>query len=142
MANLKSILKKGLETTEKEEDKGTGTINELISKAFTTRNLLHFKHWNTKSFAQHDALGELYDEIVDQIDEIVEVYQGKFGILTNLSVPSASVPEDIISHVKAESEWVCANKCSIAKENDAVKNLLDELEGMYLKTIYKLENLH
>lgn len=146
MSNLKLILKKGLEVTSEKEmedgEKGTGTIEELISKAFTTRNLLHFKHWNTQSYSKHEALGSLYDDIIEQLDKIVEVYQGKFGLLSNLSVPAASVPEDILAYIKAEVDWVCKNKCSISQDNGAIKNLLDELEGMYLKTIYKLENLH
>lgn len=119
----------------------TGAIHELVSKVFTTRNLLHFAHWATNSYAAHMALGELYDEVVDQIDEIVEVYQGKFGLLSGLSTMAASVPSDILAHIVAEQEWVCENRENIANNVEPICNLLDELDAAYLKVIYKLKNL-
>ena len=139
MADMKAILKSGLGDDDTQE--GTGTIKDLISKVFCTRNLLHFAHWKTTSYAQHRAMGSLYDSIVDQVDKIVEAYQGKFGLLDGLTTPKAKVPKDICKHVEEESNWMCNNKDSISNDNDAVKNLLDELEAMYLSTIYKLKNL-
>jgi DNA-binding ferritin-like protein len=145
--DFKGVLKEGLSKVpkrevEKEEYEGTGTLNDLISRAFTTRNLLHFAHWNTKSYAAHEALGGLYDEIVGQIDEIVEVYQGKFGLLQGLRTQKATLPKDIVKHVEEEAKWLCENRESISCDVSAIENLLDELEAMYLKTIYKLKNLH
>jgi hypothetical protein len=118
-----------------------GPIAELISRAFTTRNLAHFAHWASKSYAEHEALGGLYDEIVTQIDEIVEVYQGKFGLLQSLSTGVSEVPRFITAHVKEEAEWIRENKEKIANGNAAIANLIDELDAAYLKVIYKLENL-
>ncbi len=140
MADIKAILKSGLGEDEKEST-GTGTIKDLIAKVFCTRNLLHFAHWKTTSYAQHQAVGSLYDSIVGQVDKIVEAYQGRFGLLDGLTTPRATVPKDILKHVESESKWLCDNKCNIAQDNAAVENLLDELEGMYLSTIYKLKNL-
>lgn len=117
------------------------SIKELISRAFSTRNLLHFKHWNTKSFAEHGAVGGLYDAIIEDIDEIVEVYQGKFGLLTGLTTPSVSEPADICAHVKQEAQWVESNRSAIACGTPSIENLVDTLVGHYHKTVYKLENL-
>jgi DNA-binding ferritin-like protein len=117
------------------------TIKTLIANAFLTRNLLHLAHWSTKSYAAHNALGDLYDSIIDDIDEIVEVYQGKYGLLSNLSVAGAVVPSDICAHVKDEANWVEANRSSIARGCSAIENLIDNLVASYQKTIYKLTNL-
>jgi DNA-binding ferritin-like protein len=119
-----------------------GRICELISKAFTTRNLLHFAHWNTKSFASHMALGDLYDQIIEDIDEIVETYQGKFGLVEDLYCEAAKLPKDITNHVKEEAQWVEDNRMFISKGETSIENLIDTLIGHYHKTTYKLENLH
>lgn len=118
------------------------TMKELISRVFNTRNLLHFEHWRTKSFAAHGAVGELYDGIIDEIDNIVEVYQGKHGLLEGLSTTGSAMPDDIIDHVKTEAKWVEDNRSNIAGECPPIENLIDGLSAAYLKTIYKLENLH
>jgi len=78
MANPLEILK-GIKIKVTVE-KGGG-ISELISRVFTTRNLVHFAHWSTKSFASHSALGELYENIIDETDNLVETYQGEFGLI-------------------------------------------------------------
>ena len=116
-------------------------IKELIGRIFTTRNLLHMAHWNTKSFAAHIATGELYDEVVDLLDEVVEVYQGKFGLIEGLSTYSSAVPTDICCHVKSEAEWVEGKRCEIARNVPSIENLVDGITAAMHKTVYKLENL-
>lgn len=135
MANPKEVM---LSAIKKE---GNSCMCELVMRAFTTRNLLQFAHWSTDSYAKHEALGEMYDSIVSKLDEIVEVYQGRFGLLNGLSAPAAAVPSNILAHVEEESRWLGMNKSSIASGCEAVVALLDELEACYLKSIYKLSNL-
>jgi Family of unknown function (DUF5856) len=36
-------------------------------------------HWQTFSFAQHNAFGKVYDALDDLIDTFVETYQGIYG---------------------------------------------------------------
>lgn len=45
----------------------------------TILNQLKVYHWQTKSFAEHEAFGKTYDILNDLIDEFIEVYQGKYG---------------------------------------------------------------
>lgn len=44
----------------------------------TILNQLKVYHWQTKSFAEHEAFGKTYDILNDLIDEFIEVYQGKY----------------------------------------------------------------
>lgn len=149
MASPKEMLKGSIKvvkpTTDRDADDlncGNGTIEDLVAKAFATRNLVHFAHWNTNSYASHMALGDLYEEIIDSIDELVECYQGKFGLLKGLRTGSAVVPTNILAHVQAEADWIDANRCGICKGIDALESLLDIVSSQYLRTIYKLQNLH
>lgn len=45
----------------------------------TILNQLKIFHWQTKSFAEHEAFGKTYDALNELIDEFIEVYQGKYG---------------------------------------------------------------
>ena len=115
-------------------------IEELISRVFYTRNVAHWTHWRTKSFSQHMALNTFYDGIIDTLDRIVEACQGAHGIIGAIPAPSASA-SDIIDHIEEESAWIAEHRSEIAHNVTAIENIIDELSGIYLSTIYKLKNL-
>lgn len=139
MASPKEVFKLVVKPDIAKSDKDV--IGELIARVFNTRSLIHFAHWHTKSFSQHMALGDLYDSIVEDIDEIVEVYQGKFGLIEDLHTEGATLPKDICKHVKDEADWVENNRMFISKGETSIENLIDTLVGHMHKAVYKLENL-
>lgn len=117
-------------------------IETLVGRVFATRSAAHLAHFATKSYAQHVALGEFYEGLIGQIDEIVEVYQGKFGLIEPRSVPAMPWKvSEIGKHLAAEVEWIEANKKQISRDCEAVQNLIDELAALYHRTVYKMENL-
>jgi len=115
-------------------------IEDLVIKVFNDRSAAHLFHWASDSYSEHMALGSFYDDIIEQIDTIVEVYQGKFGKIKVKFVlePFAA---DAIKQLKGTVEWLVENKDKIEHGCGAVANELDSLEGIYRQTIYKLENL-
>jgi hypothetical protein len=115
-------------------------IEELISRVFYTRNVAHWTHWRTKSYAQHVALNTFYDGIIDTLDRVVEACQGAHGLIGAIPAPSASA-SDIIDHLEEESAWIAEHRSEIAYNVTAIENIIDELSGIYLSTIYKLKNL-
>ena len=52
---------------------------KYIKNLLTILNQLKIYHWQTKSYAQHQALGGAYDELSGLIDQFIEVYMGKYG---------------------------------------------------------------
>jgi len=139
MSDLTAIIKQGLK--EKIKPAEQGLITDLIAKVFSTRDILHFAHWNTQKYSKHIAFQDLYDALVDSLDEIVEAYQGKYGLLTNLKTYAMSMPECVCTHVKEEAKWIEDNKDKIANGCPSVANIIDDLVAKYYKTVYKLENL-
>jgi hypothetical protein len=115
-------------------------IEQLISRVFYARNLAHYEHWRTKSYAQHKALGKFYDGVIDAIDALVEAYQGLNGLIGSIPSPT-DTKGDCLKILKADAEWIEANHEEISGGNRAVANLIDNVTGIYLSTIYKLENL-
>ncbi len=51
----------------------------IVTNLLTLHNQLKIHHWQTKSYAEHQALGGAYNEFSDLIDEFVEVFMGKYG---------------------------------------------------------------
>jgi len=51
----------------------------IVTNLLTLHNQLKIHHWQTKSYAEHQALGGAYDEFSDLVDEFVEVFMGKYG---------------------------------------------------------------
>jgi hypothetical protein len=115
-------------------------IEQLISRVFYARNLAHYEHWRTKSYAQHKALGKFYDGVVEALDALVEAYQGLNGLIGSIPSPT-DTKGDSLKILKADAEWIEANHEEISGGNRAVANLIDNVTGIYLSTIYKLENL-
>lgn len=118
-------------------------IEQLIARVFHTRNISHWSHWRatgTGSYAKHQALGSFYDDIIDNLDSLVEAYQGAYDLVGNIPAPDSSA-KDILGLLQDDAAWIETNHESICKGNRAIANLIDSLGDTYLSTIYKLRNL-
>lgn len=111
-------------------------MEELVSRVFATRNALHLEHWATRSYAAHVALGELYDGIIDKIDDVVEMYQGAVEMLGDVKTGTTS--GELIDHLREEADWIETNMEELSAGTKAVENALQDLTGLYYTAIYKL----
>lgn len=119
-------------------------IEQLISRVFATRNASHLTHWRTKSYAQHVALNDFYDAVLDALDTLVEGHQGAFELVGD--VPSSTVKVDgavktIIKRLEEDLVWINDNRAKITEGLPSLDNMLQDMEGVYLKALYKLRNL-
>jgi len=115
-------------------------ISELIARVFSARNIANFRHLTAKSYAEHIAMDEFYNGVIDALDPLVECYIGQFGEIDDLPAVEHKVT-DMIEYLREESDWIEVNRNEIANESAAVGNLVDGVTAVYLKAIYKLENL-
>ena len=53
------------------------TMIDFIQKNINFLNDVQSYHWQTKSYAEHEALGEYYNKFNELNDRLVETYQGK-----------------------------------------------------------------
>ena len=58
---------------------------DFIQKNMNFLNDIQAYHWQTKSYSEHEALGEYYTKFNDLNDRLVETYQGKTGQRINFS---------------------------------------------------------
>lgn len=118
-------------------------IELLVSRVFSDRNAAHIAHWASKgigSYAQHIALGELYEALPDLLDKIVEAYQGAFDLIGPVPAGPSST-NDILADLEDSAAWIELNRDKISKRNSAIANLVDGLLEAYYTAIYKLRNL-
>jgi hypothetical protein len=119
----------------------------FITNLLTMHNQFKVYHWQTQkkpgSFAQHNAFGTAYDDLTDKIDDFIEIYQGKRGVIMgkngfNLNLknlddnPNAFI-EEFINYLTVHVTDVLDPKA----DTDLL-NLRDEMLGILNQTKYRL----
>ena len=140
-----------------DEIKETGilTLNEIkeeMTCTTITRDLMSFKvifhvlHFQTKSFAKHKALEELYSEITDLADDIIECLLGREGerldnelVITSSPFSSPEVENSITDQINVLSGFAdrLFNWSNNLNYQD-IANLSAELIQLCNKTKYRL----
>ena len=115
-------------------------MEEIIGLLFHARNVAHKEHLKTKSFAQHMALGTFYDEVIELADKLAEAYQGDEGIMADIPL-FATTPNETIDNFLVKQVNMIEKLRDAASSRTAIQNIIDEVIGLYLSTIYKLRNL-
>lgn len=104
---------------------------------------VHIFHFQTKSYAQHMALGSFYEDIVDLTDDLIEQYQGKYGVINTYNTITLVTTTDYINYFKTLRLLVEGTRYSeLKKEDTHLQNIIDEIVSLIDKTLYKLINLH
>jgi DNA-binding ferritin-like protein len=115
---------------------------DFVGLFFLARDVTHSVHLNTRSYAKHVALNEFYDAIVDLADKFAEAYQGRHGLIGPISLMSAKKTSNVIEFLQDQLAEIEANRYKVCEETDtAIQNIIDEIVGQYLSTLYKLRFL-
>jgi len=127
-----------------EENKGgeNNSFIQLVSKILHSRTQVHIFHLQTKSFAEHKALNDYYDEVLELFDSLVESYQGKHGILSNYKCDgfeNYKSGDQVISYLKELDGDVESLRKSI--KESFLQNQIDTVQELINSTLYKLRFL-
>ena len=115
---------------------------DFVGTLFLARDVAHSVHLNTRSFAKHMALNEFYDAIVDLADKFAEAYQGRHGMIGPITLMSDKKTGNILEFLQdslADIEKMRYEVCD--KSDSPLQNIIDEIVGQYLSTLYKLKFL-
>jgi len=117
-------------------------IARLIAILFLSREVAHREHLNTKSYAQHMALGSFYDTIVDNADSIAEAYQGRHGLIGKIPMLTETDTGDIADILEKHLGMLEKIRYTAVEKTDTpIQKLIDTAVETYLSTLYKLLNL-
>lgn len=115
---------------------------DFVGTLFLARDVTHSVHLNTRSFAKHKALNEFYDGIVDLGDKFAEAYQGRNGLIGPISLMSAKKTGNVTEFLESSLADIEAARYEVCEKTDtALQNIIDEIVGLYLSTLYKLKFL-
>jgi len=115
---------------------------DFVGTLFLARDVAHSVHLNTRSFAKHSALNEFYDEIVELADKFAEAYQGRHGLIGPISLMSAKKTTNIVEFLEDSLGDIEKMRYEVVEKTDtALQNIIDEIVGLYLSTLYKLKFL-
>ena len=124
-----------------EEMMKSGELNlETIAGKLTYfHEQLHLLHWQTTSYAQHKALGKLYEYVQDFKDGVIEKLIGYTGKRPGVYKIEALSSADSNSVVTALMDF-SSNLKKYAESNNYhdIANLADALSGEAAKTKYLL----
>lgn len=116
--------------------------NQILANAlFHSQIQIHVYHLQTKSYSRHKALETFYEKIDDLLDNYIETFQGKYGILENYKgIDIDNNPKNCIEYLKGLEN--INNKTILGEYDSDLNNLKDEINELINRTIYKLKNLN
>ena len=115
---------------------------DLIGHLFLARDVSHSVHLNTRSYAKHKALGGFYGKVIDLADDLAEAYQGRHGLIGPITLHSAKKTNNVVEFLEDSLKDVEDMRYKVCdKDETAIQNIIDEIVGLYLSTLYKLKFL-
>ena len=119
---------------------GEMTLENIAGKLTYFHEQLHLLHWTTTSYAEHQALGGLYDYVHDFKDGVIEKLMGYMG--KRPKAPKMEPLSDTASATIVVSELMSfASSLKSFAEGSGyhdIANLADALSGEAAKTKYLL----
>jgi hypothetical protein len=123
-----------------ESESGESPQEELLCEMLEASAQAKVFHWQTSSFAEHEAMGEFYNGFNDLMDKFIEAYQGCYGRIMlgcELEVKpyTMDAPMAFMSEFK---EYVSGEARMLVMGNSALLNILDEIKALTDQTLYRL----
>lgn len=137
MARFNRSMGGGEEQEAAPDQRGAAIFFMTLLHAATTAHILHLQ---SRSYAQHKALDEFYKELPGMVDELIEVYQGEYGIVTGYPVQSIKVATDPLDFMNELDDFIENNRGGVSDETN-IQNLIDEIAALVDSTTYKLKFL-
>lgn len=100
----------------------------------------HMLHLQTRSYAEHMALGDFYEALPGLVDDLIEAYQGCYGLVMDYPNPKLPALDNPAGMLMGLNEYIKANRKAVADESQ-IQNLIDEVAALVDATLYKLKFL-
>jgi hypothetical protein len=118
-------------------------FEQLASLLLTSGLQVHIFHLQTKSFAEHMALGTFYDEIVDLSDTLIEDFQGQYGVLQKYEsfiIKSYVDKNTTLAYFDNLTSNVQKLRTTVSEDSN-LQNQIDNIITLINSTVYKIKHL-
>jgi hypothetical protein len=115
-------------------------MHGIASKLIEIQVQLKFLHWQTKSYARHQAYGMAYDGLDDLIDSFVEVFMGKYGRVPAMPMKVFNRNEkDVMTFIDETIGYLISLSNELDPNGDSdLLNVRDEMLALFNKLRYLL----
>lgn len=116
---------------------GKSTVKPVVffGQLFYSRDCMHLTHLQTTSYAEHKALNEYYNGILDLTDTLIETYFGMIGQKQSIKIPQSEFVNSE-AHLKQMYSYIQSNRTIF--EESHIQNIIDEICALINKTQYLL----
>ena len=136
MANKGTLLYGNMDKGSADTSGAVQFITKLL-EAVTAIHKVHLMTTGPGSFAAHEALGEVYSNLEDSLDNLAESYMGcTQNAITFEGVETGSYSAE----VRKIYDYVEANRGMMGPESH-IQNLIDEILVQLARDLFKLDRL-
>ena len=100
----------------------------------------HIMHLQTRSYAEHMALGAFYEGIGDLIDSFVEAYQGAYDLIKEYPDGYIAPDDKPAAYMQNLRATIVALRKQLPDDSE-LQNIIDEVVALIDSTAYKLRFL-
>ena len=97
----------------------------------------HLLHWQSKSYAEHVALGEFYTELPELVDQLAEAIMGRYDMTFTFKDSYYTPAATGKAELESLKEYVQEERKEIPQDSE-IQNLTDEIAQLIDKTLYML----
>lgn len=138
LAVARAAFASGYHEQTERETMNKQAIAQFAGTLLHSATVAHFMHLQTRSYAEHKALGEYYEGIPNLVDALVETIQGSYGIVNgypdSFDNPVDTSAAEYFTDLK---EFVTDMRIELPQES-AIQNEVDTIENFINSTLYQL----
>jgi hypothetical protein len=101
----------------------------------------HILHLTTRSYAEHKALEDYYTEVGDLVDDFIEAFQGKYGLLHDFTTDYQLPDQPVAYMTYLKDEVATLRRSERFPQDSELQNSVDEIAQLIDSTLYKLRFL-
>ncbi len=120
-------------------------VVKFFSKLFESREMAHIYHLQVRgdegSYAKHVSLQDYYENVLELIDDLIEIYQGQYEIVGGYEIidTKETKTKDVIVYFEDVAEYIKNARQCISEEDTHLHSIIDDIVCLVYKTLYKLK---
>ena len=112
-------------------------LGEVILTLLHSSTNAHILHWQSKSYAEHQALGTFYEKLPELVDSLVEAIQGRYD--STIEFPATyHIPADTGKRELHDLSEYFEESREVLPQDTEIQNIADEIQALIDSTLYLL----
>ena len=119
----------------------TDKVGDFFGRLFSFNSSLKLFHWHVTgkgSYAQHIALDQAIESVLENIDRFVETSYAMLGDI-NVVIPETKTPKDIVKHCEGFYDYLQDSRKLLSE--DFSQAIFDDYQEAVQQLLYRLKRL-